>query len=155
MSTAPKVIKLDNVGIASTSSIRFTPIAPKLPTCGIVPPPPLRIKELPPKPKGPDIYMLSKPAPIPFNLPKEASLIPRNVKEDPMNDPPQVALNKLEGEARNLKEEVAALKWLAKRKEQEWNRYEENIVFDNFQCFQRSRKNLIGNRHNLGKNGYL
>ena len=67
--------------------------------------------------------MLNKPPPIPFNLPKEASLAPRNVKDDPMNDPPHVALFKLEGEAKNLKEEVAALKWLAKRKEQEWNRY--------------------------------
>ena len=67
--------------------------------------------------------MLNKPAPIPFNLPKEASLVPRNVNDDPMNDTPHVALSKLENEAKNLKEEVAALKWLAKRKEQEWNRY--------------------------------
>ena len=67
--------------------------------------------------------MLNKPAPIPFNLPKEASLVPRNVNDDPMNDTPHVALAKLENEAKTLKEEVAALKWLAKRKEQEWNRY--------------------------------
>ena len=67
--------------------------------------------------------MLNKPAPIPFNLPKEASLVPRNVNDDPMNDTPHVALSKLENEAKTLKEEVAALKWLAKRKEQEWNRY--------------------------------
>ena len=76
-----------------------------------------------PKPKTPDLYMLNKPAPIPFNLPKEASLVSRNVNDDPMNDTPHVALSKLESEAKTLKEEVAALKWLAKRKEQEWNRY--------------------------------
>ena len=40
-----------------------------------------------------------------------------------MNDTPHIALSKLENEAKTLKEEVAALKWLAKRKEQEWNRY--------------------------------
>ena len=101
----------------TASAIRFTPIAPKLPGT--------MIKDSSGQgvhPKGPDLYMLNKPAPIPFNLPKEASLAPRVVRDDPMNDPPHVALSKLEGEARALKEEVAALKWLAKRKEQEWNR---------------------------------
>ena len=65
--------------------------------------------------------MLNKPPPISFNLPKEAAYANRNVQEDPLNQPPDVALKQLEEEARVLKEEVAALKWLAKRKEQEWN----------------------------------
>ena len=66
--------------------------------------------------------MLNKPPPISFNLPKEAAFANRNVQEaDPMSQPPDVALKQLEEEARMIKEEVAALKWLAKRKEQEWN----------------------------------
>ena len=68
--------------------------------------------------------MLNKPPPIPFYLPKSAALVSRSISSDPLNDPPEIALKKLETEATTLKEEVAALKWLAKRKEQEWN----NIV---------------------------
>ena len=76
-----------------------------------------------PKPavKAPDFSMLNKPPPIPFYLPKSAALVPRNISIDNVNDPPEIALKRLEKEATTLKEEVAALKWLAKRKEQEWN----------------------------------
>ena len=74
--------------------------------------------------KAPDFSLLNKPPPIPFYLPKAAALAPRTVSSDPLNEPPEIALKKLEAEATTLKEEVAALKWLAKRKEQEWN----NIV---------------------------
>ncbi len=84
---------------------------------------------LPPKPvvaaaktvREPDFSMLNKPPPLAFNLPKSAAYAPRVVNHDPLNDPPEEALRKLESEASILKEEVSALKWLAKRKEQEWN----------------------------------
>ena len=100
---APKVIRRDdNTVPAATNAIRLKPIAPR------------PVQE-------PDYFMLNKPPPISFNLPKEAALVNRNVQEDPMNQPPEIALQQLEDEARKLKEEVAALKWLAKRKEQEWN----------------------------------
>ena len=82
-------------------------------------------KPIAPKPavseKPPDFSMLNKPPPIPFYLPKSAALVPRNISIDNVNDPPEIALKRLEKEATTLKEEVAALKWLAKRKEQEWN----------------------------------
>lgn len=71
--------------------------------------------------KAPDYFMLNKPPPLQWSLPKSAVSAPRVVQENPMNDPPAIALQKLESEATTLKEEVAALKWLAKRKEQEWN----------------------------------
>ena len=74
--------------------------------------------------KQPDFSMLNKPPPIPFYLPKAAALAPRNVSNSEivnLNDTPEIALKKLETESTTLKEEVAALKWLAKRKEQEWN----------------------------------
>ena len=82
------------------------------------------LKPIAPKPtaeKEPDYFMLNKPPPISFNLPKEAAFANRNIQDDPMNQPPEIALKQLEDEAAMIKEEVAALKWLAKRKEQEWN----------------------------------
>ena len=78
-------------------------------------------KPVPPKEREVDYSMLNKPPPIPFFLPKSAANAPRQVSSDPLNDPPEIAVKKLETEATTLKEEVAALKWLAKRKEQEWN----------------------------------
>ena len=71
--------------------------------------------------REPDFSLLNKPPPIPFFLPKSAANAPRQVSTDPMTEPPDIAIKKLENEATTLKEEVAALKWLAKRKEQEWN----------------------------------
>ena len=64
--------------------------------------------------------MLNKPPPIPFNLPRGATLAPMP-KRSELADTPEAALKELEKEATALKEEVSALKWLAKRKEQEWN----------------------------------
>ena len=86
-------------------------------------PKPNQVVAIAPKPavKAPDFSMLNKPPPIPFYLPKSAALVPRNISIDNVNDPPETALKRLEKEATTLKEEVAALKWLAKRKEQEWN----------------------------------
>jgi hypothetical protein len=78
------------------------------------------IKQIPNSDKPPDYFMLNKPPPIPFNLPKGASLTSRPTIDD-SDEYPEIALKKLETEARTLKEEVGALKWLAKRKEQEWN----------------------------------
>jgi len=99
---APKAIRKDDLAPPASRTIQLKPIAPK--------------------PVEPDYFMLNKPPPISFNLPKEAAFANRNVQEaDPMSQPPDVALKQLEEEARMIKEEVAALKWLAKRKEQEWN----------------------------------
>ena len=99
---APKAIRKDDLPPA-TRTIQLKPIAPK------------------PVEREPDYFMLNKPPPISFNLPKEAAFANRNVQEDPMTQPPEIAIKQLEEEARMIKEEVAALKWLAKRKEQEWN----------------------------------
>lgn len=75
--------------------------------------------------QAPDFFMLNKPLPLPFNLSKEALARQQSQKQPNEVDataPPEVAMKKLETEANTLKDEIAALKWLAKRKEQEWNR---------------------------------
>ena len=133
---APKTIRKDDAGSSGTvpkiaiPAIRVKPstqITSKLP---IAPMPSKQVINIAPKPiapkpavseKPPDFSMLNKPPPIPFYLPKSAALVPRNISIDNVNDPPEIALKRLEKEATTLKEEVAALKWLAKRKEQEWN----------------------------------
>lgn len=113
---APKTLRKDEAG--NSVGIRIKPVIQLSKPVAIAPKPIER---------EPDYFMLNKPPPIAWALPKSAALAPRQpptVNSDPLNEAPDVALKKLETEATTLKEEVAALKWLAKRKEQEWN----NIV---------------------------
>lgn len=112
---APKTIRKDDAGTSSV--IRLKPVNQiSKPTVVPIAPKPAVVVT-----RAPDFSMLNKPPPLQWSLPKSAVSAPRVVQENPMNDPPDVALQKLESEATTLKEEVAALKWLAKRKEQEWN----------------------------------
>ena len=123
---APKTIRKDDAGSSAIAKIAIPAIRVK-PSTQITSKQVINIapKPIAPKPavseKPPDFSMLNKPPPIPFYLPKSAALVPRNISIDNVNDPPEIALKRLEKEATTLKEEVAALKWLAKRKEQEWN----------------------------------
>lgn len=122
---APKTIRKDDAGSSGPiiPAIRVKPSTQITSNQVAIAPKPSQVVAIAPKPavKPPDFSMLNKPPPIPFYLPKSAALVPRNISIDNVNDPPEVALKRLEKEATTLKEEVAALKWLAKRKEQEWN----------------------------------
>jgi hypothetical protein len=128
---APKTIRKDDAGSSGPiiPAIRVKPATQitsnqvPIARLAIAPKPNQVPIAIAPKPavKAPDFSMLNKPPPIPFYLPKSAALVPRNISIDNVNDPPEIALKRLEKEATTLKEEVAALKWLAKRKEQEWN----------------------------------
>lgn len=124
---APKTIRKDEAGSSGPiiPAIRVKPATQIQITSNqvTIAPKPSPVVAIAPKPavKAPDFSMLNKPPPIPFYLPKSAALVPRNISIDNVNDPPEIALKRLEKEATTLKEEVAALKWLAKRKEQEWN----------------------------------
>ena len=106
---APKTIRKDESGTSGILRVKSTTQIPARTVVPIAPKP--SVSE-----KSPDFSLLNKPPPIPFYLPKAAALAPRTVNSDPLNEPPEVALKKLEAEASTLKEEVAALKWLAKRK---------------------------------------
>jgi len=122
---APKTIRKDDAGTSGPiiPAIRVKPAIQITSNQVVIAPKPNHVVAIAPKPavKAPDFSMLNKPPPIPFYLPKSAALVPRNISIDNVNDPPEIALKRLEKEATTLKEEVAALKWLAKRKEQEWN----------------------------------
>jgi len=123
---APKTIRKDDAGSSGPiiPAIRVKPATQIISNQVAIAPKPNQVPiAIAPKPavKAPDFSMLNKPPPIPFYLPKSAALVPRNISIDNVNDPPEIALKRLEKEATTLKEEVAALKWLAKRKEQEWN----------------------------------